>query len=176
MLQWSAHTHYYSMTNDDMHRQCFYCKKKSLFMKSFWKPVVKKHILAPLNGNWEAVVPVTDAAVRSLFKLKLPGIFYEMDSLSVCCYPPVFFFLLLFFVFFLSWSGGLKPNWSTALRHSPDKVICLTKCLLSKVGCFILAPAPLMECHWWYVRRRVRCECVCMCAGLVVCDLNPSPW
>lgn len=73
-------------------------------------------------------------------------------------------------LFFLTSSRSLKPNWSTALRLSLGKVICLTKCLLSKVGCFILVEAPLMEYHWWQVRRTVKCVCVsviaCVFGGL----------
>lgn len=69
-------------------------------MEFCWKPDVKKHILAHVNGNWEAVVPVTNVIVHSLFRLKLPGIFYEMDSFCICCYQLVFFLFFFFVPFF----------------------------------------------------------------------------
>lgn len=91
--------------------------------------------LAQVNGKREAALPVTDAAVRGLFKRKLPGIFYEIDFFCICHYWSVFPF---------SPTPRNPLNASATQIYqarcftSPGKVIYLTKCLVSAEGCFIL--------------------------------------
>ena len=110
-----------------------------------------------VNGNREAVALMTDAAVHSLFKWKLPGIFHEMDSFCICCHQAFFSF------FSFSWSESFKAKLINSIASFSCKVIYLTECLLNKADRFILALAQLMEWCWWYVRRGVKCACEPAC-------------
>lgn len=138
--------------------------KKPIFLVETWceKPCFS-------SCKWElkeAAVPVTNVAVHSLFKWMLPGIFYEMDFFCICRHQCVFHF------FFFKWNFKAKFINTIASLSWQGYLFDKVSCERSRLFC--LAQEPLMECHWWYIRHRMKSAYVCVCGFClhhVVCTL-----